>query len=168
VKSSGVVKGVLAGLAVAIVGVLVVVTLSNRGSSSKPAAAAPADPQAQTAARTHIKTLAKYWDPAHPPQDDVWRRTVSCTTQPGGAAVAAGTVLNHTGQSAAYLVTVEFRRGGTVVATSSDGVVNVKPGQTAAWRAIATASQVDAAKGALSCAVTAVWRWDHGSTVPSG
>jgi hypothetical protein len=112
--------------------------------------------------QTGIVTNPLGFDKAHPPQLDIWKRPVRCSIS-SGMAVMSGTVHNNTGQTSAYGISVTFSRGGTEVGSSFDGVVNVAPGATAAWRASAQVS----GSNPVTCRVTAILRTNNALVVPS-
>ncbi len=113
--------------------------------------------------QTGIASNPLGFDQAHPPQLDIWKRPLTCTTDSSaGTATASGTVQNHSSHPSSYLITVSFRRGGTEVATSIDGVVHVATGATASWQATGSVT----GSGDVSCVVTAILRTDNPDVVP--
>jgi hypothetical protein len=103
------------------------------------------------------------FDQAHPPQLDIWKRTVSCSTDAtAGTATASGTVQNHSTHPSSYLITVSFSRDGTEVGSGVEGVVHVATGATAPWQATGSVT----GSGDVSCKVTAILRTDNPDVVP--
>jgi len=105
--------------------------------------------------QTGIASYPLGFDVQHPPQLDIWKRPLSCTYDAtNGTATAAGTVQNHSGSAASYLIAVTFERDGGEVGTSAEGVARVEPGATTPWRATGPVT----GSGDVTCKVTLILR----------
>jgi hypothetical protein len=166
---SGCAKAIIAFVIVlAVIGILFVAALvAGIGflGHKVESAAKKLEKEQQVEDKTHISTIPLYYDSDHPPQYDIWKRPLSCSTQSDGTLVASGTVKNNTGSPKSYLVFVTFSQGGNDVGTGTDGIANVKAGDTAAWRIVDVGANVS---GKITCTVTAIYRSDLFSIIPSG
>jgi hypothetical protein len=90
---------------------------------------------------------------AHPPLDDIdagW----TCTHE-AGLVRTAGTITNHSSKTSFYLIDIEFRDNGKVVANRGASVDGVGPGQTTQVESVAAVT--DATD--ISCHVKSVDRF---------
>jgi hypothetical protein len=114
--------------------------------------------------QTGIASNPLGFDQTHPPQLDIWKRPLTCTTDStAGSATASGTVQNHSSHPSSYLITVSFRRNGTEVGSAVDGVVHVATGATSSWHALGPVT----GSGDVTCVVTAILRTDNPDVLPT-
>jgi hypothetical protein len=124
------------------------------------------DSEAQAESKTGIASYPLGFDTKHPPQLDVYKRPVTCSTDAStNTTVATGSVKNHSGHPSSYLITVEFRRDGSDVGGGLAAAYRVEPGQVVAWRTVG--GETSSASGALTCVVTLILRSDNPNVVPS-
>ena len=114
--------------------------------------------------QTGIETYPLGFDTTHPPQRDVYGRTLRCSVDSStGLAVAEGSVLNHSAHASSYLITVSFTSGGSDVGGASAIVYNVEPGQSVNYRAEGSAGNAKSP----SCKVTFILRSDNPKLAPT-
>jgi hypothetical protein len=138
----------------------------DRGTSKLDDVAKGIDSQSQVAQETGIVTNPLGFDKKHPPQLDVYKRPLSCSTDSStGEAVAAGSVKNNSSHASSYLIAVEFRRDDTSVGVGVTDVYRVQPGEAMNWKAESVVD--DSSSGTLTCVVTGIYRSDNPNIVPS-
>jgi hypothetical protein len=136
----------------------------NKGFDALDKFATPIEAEDHYEQQTGIASYPLGFDMQHPPQLDIWKRPVACSYDSStNSATASGTVLNRSGQASAYLIAVSFKRDGTEVGTSVDGIGHVAAGATAPWRATGTVT----GSGNVTCSVTLILRDNDPNLIPT-
>lgn len=113
--------------------------------------------------QTGIATNPLGFDSAHPPQKDVYGRRLDCSVDGSGLATAKGSVFNHSGHPSAYVISVNFLHGSTVVGDGGTVVFNVPAGGAVDFQASGSVGD----NKSVTCKVDSILRSSNPKLAPS-